>query len=150
MMHLYTWQAGTRLIGFGCRSPRRRPLLSRADQSLELAKERSRRLFGWRSPERTCGLQCPRQTCVMCRLGVCIGSGHVIRQSFGERRQWGGSYGPRFCSVCPLPRMWRPEADSRLPASLFRFAPVPAACGMWVASRKQTLGRHTRSTGMCQ
>src|SRR5579872_474361 len=43
-------------------------------------------------------------------------SGHVVRQSFGERRQWGGSFGPRFYSVCPLPRMWRPEADSRLPA----------------------------------
>src|SRR5579872_1038453 len=69
---------------------------------------------------------------------VWVGSGHVVRQSFGERRQWGGSYGPRFCSVYPLPRAWRPKADSRLPANRFRFAPMSPTGILWSTSRKPT------------
>jgi hypothetical protein len=52
----------------------------------------------------------------------CSGSGHVARQSFGERRQWGGSYGPRFgvlsrtapdFVVCPLPLIYRRKRSNR-------------------------------------
>ena len=51
---------------------------------------------------------------------------------------------------CPLPRRDHPRADRPLSARSRRDAPMSAAHGMLAASRKRTLGQHTRSTGMCQ
>ena len=64
------------------------------------------------------------------RLQVRYGSGQAVRQSFGEGQQRIGSYLSRFGSVCPLSRMSRPEADSRLPAKPFGIehgSPYPSS-----------------------
>src|ERR1700730_15089870 len=77
------------------------------------------------------------------------GSGHVIRQSFGERRQWGGSYGPRFCSVRPLPRMWRPEADSRLPAKLGYSRPHARMTSIGISETLRVISQVVRFWTKC-
>lgn len=65
------------------------------------------------------------------RLGISIAARQVMRRTSDSGTQ----------------RRYRSRPDISAVGS---FAPIPAACGMLVASRKRTFGRHTRSTGMCQ